>query len=199
MDLNKVAEKQNDKSKDFLKETENKVVVVFGEPMVGKTTFLRKYVDGDKTIWFKIDKNYTNSLKSYVVDIENYNKLLWWLDNIKTDKFKYVVIDSLTSLSADFLSDKMFSPRKNVELANFYDVVFRKLSLLKEKGLTIYVIAHEAIKQFQPLIIQPKMNLIALRHVDLVYRIYKDEEGKRHIKKWEERTYDGRSTEFVFD
>ncbi len=193
MTLKDVSDRTEDYYKKWVDENKNKIVVIFGEPLIGKTTFVRKILENkDKVIWFKVDTNYKTSdlpNKFNIIDVKHYTILLSKLSELNNYDMKgrWIVVDSITSLSSDFLSDKLMSPRKNIELSNFYDVVFRRLSLLKEKGATIIIIAHEAVKSFQPYEIGPKMNVTVLRHIDKVYRVYKKENGARAIKKWKER------------
>ena len=196
---------------DYLKRLKqkisNKLVVVFGQPLVGKTTLaieLSKLFK--KVYYFEIDTNLKEvSFPENVqrIPIPDYKFLL---RNLKPDDFiqkavpdTLIVVDSITTLASQFQEDKLFSPRKQLELANFYDIVFRKFSEMVRgsKEVTAIIISHEALKEF-PDKIAPRMNLLALRHADLVLRVYR-ENGTRKVKIWEERNTNPKEVRFFIE
>lgn len=191
-------EKKGLEWEDYLKKLKqkinNKLTVIFGQPLVGKTTLtieLSKLYK--KTYYFEIDTNlkeinFPENVQR--IPIPDYKFLLRNLNPkefIKAVPDTLIVVDSITTLASQFQEDKLFSPRKQLELANFYDIIFRKFSEIVKgsKEVTAIIISHEALKEF-PDKIAPRMNLLALRHSDIVLRVYK-ENGVRKVKIWEER------------
>jgi len=184
--------KERDLFEKLLERIANKVVLLFGEPMVGKTTLAKELAKRKNTVWIKIDTNYSKeevqSIAKEVYEVKNplfMYKIIEALKNRDDLKDSLIVIDSLTTLASEFLKGRMGSPRANKELADYYDTVLAEFSKLKEKGVTVLVITHEALKKWDT--IAPRMNLIALRHIDLVLRMYLDEKGERRVKVWRER------------
>jgi len=181
---------------------QGKVAVLFGRPLVGKTVFALKLArEFLNPILLKIDTNYDSSWakefvgeKLEIREIRNARQLLKTLDNIPEREDVLVIIDSITSLADEFLleGETFFSPRRNVELTNFYNIVLRKLAKLKDYRITSLIVAHEKIMDFVTREVGPRMNIVALRHADIVLHLV-EEEGKRKVKIWKKRemiTYD---------
>ena len=177
--------------KQLAERIRGKTVVLFGEPLIGKTTlvhYLSKYYE--KPLLLKVDNNYGDEYKSInpnlkYLDTPSFEKLMYYLDKASSFDNDLIIIDSLTSLASEILSKGNLSPKDYNRLASMYDIVTFKASRLKPK--TIVIVAHERIVDFKTGEVGPRMNKVALRNVDMLVRLYKDEEGKRHVKIIAER------------
>jgi hypothetical protein len=183
--------KNGDKLAELAKRIKGKVVVLYGEPLVGKSVlvhYLSKYFE--KPVLFKVDNNYDDEYKSInpnlkYLDTLSFEKLMYYLDKANSFDNDFIAIDSLTSLAAEVLSKGSLSPRDYNRLASMYDIVTFKASRLKPK--TIVVVAHEKLVDFRTGEVGPRMNKVSLRNVDIVIRLYKDEQGNRKLKIEAER------------
>ena len=174
-------------SKLSLKEKlKGKLVILYGSPMVGKTTFAHQLArEYSACLYLKIDKNFRKG--DYDVDnvvyheINDPEQLLEIVKQLAPQKDTLVVLDSVTSLDAFFVSNPLVpSPRMDVARARFADAVIFHLQRLKENN-TVLVIAHEKIADFKTEEIAPRMNAITMRHADIVMRA-KIENGKHIIE-----------------
>jgi len=183
--------KNGDKLAELAKKIKGKVVVLYGEPLVGKSVlvhYLSKYFE--KPVLFKVDNNYDDEYKSInpnlkYLDTPSFEKLMYYLDKANSFDNDFIAIDSLTSLAAEVLSKGSLSPRDYNRLASMYDIVTFKASRLKPK--TIVIVAHEKLVDFRTGEVGPRMNKVSLRNVDIVIRLYKDEQGNRKLKIEAER------------
>jgi len=180
--------------KRFLKEAKNKLVVLYGEPFVGKTTFchvLSKYFP--ETYYLRIDKNFEKEIFSKLgsniryIDINHPRGLISAIDSLIRERPTgiLVVVDSITGLDGYFIpQDPTYpSPRLENARAKFIDAVLQKLSYIKGKN-TVIIVSHEKIKDFQTNEIIPRFSRTALRHADVVYRmIYDVQTNTRRIVK----------------
>ena len=184
---NKEKEKENIFSK--IKEALlGKFVILYGEPFVGKTTFAmnlaRFYVN---KVLLKVDKNYDAKdydFDGWVVEIESPTHLLKVVEKIQERQDQIVILDSITSLDAHFIpkDDPLkIDPRLTNVRTRFFDAVLQRLSRFKKNG-TVLVICHERIVDFATRKVGPRINVVALRHVDMVLRMT-IENGRRKITK----------------
>ncbi len=162
-----------------------KLTVLFGEPMVGKTTFamlLAKSFTHKAVI--HIDKNYEVSDyldDARVFEVYEPSQVMEAISKIPAYDDTIVIVDSITSLDAFFVTDPTKDdPRVNNRRARFCDAVMLRLQKFKKRGAVI-VIAHEAIKNFSTGEVGPRMNKVALRHADQILRML-IEQGKRKLK-----------------
>jgi len=170
------------------KELYGKLVVLFGRPMVGKTTFAMKFA---KTflnmVLLKIDKNYDAKdfglRDDQIFEVNSPRQLLYFIDKLEPKEDMIVIVDSITSMDSFFVSEDPTKddPRVNNRRARFCDAVLQRLQRFKQKGVVL-VIAHEAIKNFRTGEIGPRMNIVALRHADVLLHAT-IENGRRKIKK----------------
>ena len=169
-----------------------KLVILFGEPFVGKTSLAHRIANFyKKTYYIAIDRNFPprredDSFEYYW--ISSWTELLPKIRGLSewVDADTLVVIDSLTTITEDFLRDKFDSPRRMNELSRFYAIVLRELTNLKNKGATVLVLTHEAIKDFKSNEIAPSMNKRTLKNADLVLRMIRLN-GKRKVVVWGKR------------
>ena len=169
----------------FLQKNRGKVILLFGNPFTGKSTFAVNLCKSAKSyIYYAIDTTIPAE-GIQLTRVRNWNDLRYKLRNLQ-EVPELIVIDSLTTLASEFNPENLISPRANLMLARFYDEVLRTLSKFRNKA-TILVIAHEALdfmrEKPEP---QPRMNKNSLRNVDVIYRAIK-ENGKYRIVKWAER------------
>jgi len=162
-----------------------KLTVLFGEPLVGKTTFAMHVAKQFKhKVVIHIDKNY--DVRDYLPDAKVYevSEPIQVLEAIsKTPAYEdtIVIVDSITSLDSFFIGDPTKDdPRVANRRMRFCDAVMLRLQKFKSHGAVI-VIAHEAIKNFQTKEVGPRMNKVALRHADQILRMVV-ENGKRKVK-----------------
>lgn len=189
--VSEYAQEQSDLVEKLANKIKGKVVVLFGEPMIGKSVlvhYLSKYFK--KPVLFKIDKNYESEYSQInpnlkYLDTPTFEKLMYYLDKANSFENDFIAIDSLTSLASEILSKGSLSPRDYNRLAMMYDIVTYKASRLKPR--TVVIVAHEKIADFKTQEVTPRMNKVALRNVDVLVRIYKDEEGNRRVKIVAER------------
>ncbi len=199
MKLGEVGEVRNEekpetkpsKVQQFYEEIKGKFVVLFGNPMVGKTTlahFVSRHFE--HTVYFKIDKNFSREDYRHVASNINYIEINTPQGILKVlndmlyhpPKGALVVVDSITSLDSFFTPQDPTNPSPRMENARtrFIDAVFQKLAQLKDKGCTVLVLSHEKIADFKTGEVMPRFNRIALRHIDRMYRLA-IENGKRKI------------------
>jgi len=184
-------EQGTDELKALADRIRGKVVVLYGEPLVGKTVLvhlLSKYFESPVLI--KVDNNYGDEYKQLnpnlkYLDAPTFERVNYYIDKSKEYNNDLIIIDSLTSLAAEVLSKGSLSPRDYNRLASMYDVITFKASRLKPK--TVIIVVHEKIVSFETKETGPRMNRIALRNVDMVIRLYNDENGERVIKIVAER------------
>jgi len=163
-----------------------KLVILYGSPMVGKTTFAHQLAEEySACLYLKIDGNFRKG--DYDVDnvvyheIDNPEQLLNIVQQLAPQRDTLVVLDSITSLDAFFISNPLVpSPRMDVAKGRFADAVIFHLQRLKENN-TVLVIAHEKVADFKTEEKAPRMNAITMRHADIVMRA-KIENGKHIIE-----------------
>jgi predicted ATP-dependent serine protease len=183
--------KQEEELKKIKQKIEGKTVMLFGEPMIGKSLFaltLSKLFD--KSILLLIDRNYPKEFfainpKLEVQQIDNPKQMDFIVKKIPPSNNQLVIIDSITSLSTFFLQEAYFSPRAVNAFNNFTDKIIRQLASLTPHTTNL-IIAHEKIKDFETGEVAPRVNKIVLRNIDIVLRMF-IEDGKRTIKIWQER------------
>ena len=183
--------RQEEEMRKIKQRIEGKTVVLFGEPLAGKSLFaltLSKLFE--KSILLLIDKNYPKEFFSVnpqveLQTIENPKQLDFIVKKIPPANNQLVIIDSITSLSTFFLQEAYFSPRALNAFNNFTDKIIRQLASLTPHTTNL-IIAHEKIKNFETGEVAPRVNKIVLRNVDIVLRM-SIENGKRTIKVFEER------------
>lgn len=166
-----------------------KFIILYGEPFVGKTTFAMNLAKLYKNrILLKVDKNYDAvndyNFDGWLVEIENPAHLLRVVEKIYEREDQIVILDSITSLDSYFVprDDPLkMDPRLTNARTRYFDAVLQRLSKLKKNG-TVLVICHERIVDFATRKVGPRINVVALRHVDLVLRMV-IENGKRKIRK----------------
>jgi hypothetical protein len=135
--------KNGDKLAELAKRIKGKVVVLYGEPLIGKSIlvhYLSKHFE--KPVLFKVDNNYGDEYKSInpnlkYLDTPSFEKLMYYLDKASGFDNDFIAIDSLTSLAAEVLSKGSLSPRDYNRLASMYDIVTFKASRLKPKPLSL--------------------------------------------------------------
>ncbi len=162
------------------------LVLIYGKPASGKSTFAIEIAKrAEKPRYIAIDQNLEGMIPENMqaivpLDYKNLLGLLEKLQDLTPEQINadLIVLDSITTLASDFYEGaKLSSMRVNLEMRRFYDRVFRMLSKIAKKGITIIVIAHESIKKFQGKegeIIGPAINEIAIRHVDAIYHAIKN-------------------------
>jgi len=170
------------------KQLYGKLVVLFGRPMVGKTTFAMKFAKAFLNVaLLKIDKNYDAKAfglrEDQVYEVYSPKQLLYYIDKLEPKEDMIVIVDSITSMDSFFVPEDPTKedPRVNNRRARFCDAVLQRLQKFKQKGVVI-VIAHEAIKNFKTGEIGPRMNIVAMRHADALLHAT-IENGKRKIKR----------------
>jgi len=182
----------NDKIKRFANEIRGKLVVLYGEPFSGKTTLAHVLARCfDRTVYFKVDKNFSaddfgNIAKNvHYIDVDSPQQLLRELRSFTRSppQGSLIVVDSVTSLDAFFISSDPTTPSPRMEnaRAKFADAVMQLLSFVKGQN-TVIVIAHEKIRDFQTNEIVPRFNVVALRHSDMIFRV-RIENGRRKVEK----------------
>jgi hypothetical protein len=107
------------------------------------------------------------------------------IQKIPPENNQLVIIDSITSLSTFFLQEAYFSPRAINAFNNFSDKIIRHLASFTPHTTNL-IIAHERLKSFETNEVAPRVNKIVLRNVDIVLRMYLDND-KRIIKVHQER------------
>jgi predicted ATP-dependent serine protease len=175
------------KSEENIKKIRNmilgKTVMLFGEPLVGKSLFaLTLSKQFDKSVLLLIDRNYPKEFflvnsKIQVHQINNPKHLDYVVQKIQSENNQLVIIDSITSLSTFFLQEAYFSPRAINAFNNFSDKIIRQLASLTP-NTTNLIIAHERLKSFETNEVAPRVSKIVLRNVD---------NEKRFIKVYQER------------
>jgi hypothetical protein len=178
----------------FASEIRGKLVVLFGEPYVGKTTLVHAVAKHfERVIYFKVDKNFNigdfPKDNIYYIEVNAPWELLRELKNLNQKPpapNSLIVVDSVTSLDAFFIPSDPTQPSPRLEnaRAKFADAVMQRLSYLKPN--TVMVLAHEKIRDFRTGEVGPRFNVVALRHADLMYHLV-IENGKRKVKKVRER------------
>jgi len=179
-----------DTLREFYNRNRGRVVLLFGRPFTGKSTFavaLCKLVEraGGDYIYYAIDTTIPAPEDFELEKVSSWIELRRKLNQV-TEPPAIIVVDSITTLATEFYGDKLLSPRANLMLARFYDEVLRKLAQFRGRT-TVLVIAHESVSfgndgEPQP---RPRINENALRNVDVIYRAVKD--GGYKITKWAER------------
>lgn len=168
-----------DPFEDWIKKNRGKLVLIYGEPLSGKTTFAIQVAKRFKApLYIAIDENIKDVGDIHMQKMD-YRTLLNRISEIarmprETTNADVIVIDSITTVASDFYENsKLVSTRKNLEMRRFYDKLFRLLSKIASKGVTVIAVAHESIKSFGTAQHGeergPAVNKIALRHVDAVY------------------------------
>ena len=140
-----------DKLKQFAEIIRNKLVVLFGEPYVGKTTLahaLTKYFD--TTVYFRIDRNFDPEQFKRIaknityININSPQHLNYQLNELlrSPPNSVFIVVDSVTSLDAFFMptDPTKQSPLTDKLRARFADSVMQRLAIIKEKDNTVMVI-----------------------------------------------------------
>jgi len=196
-------EEQKDELRELAEKIRGKVIVLYGEPLVGKTVLvhlLSRYFE--KPLLLKIDNNYGDEYRELnpklkYLDSPSFEKVLYYLDKAKEFDNDFIAIDSLTSLASEILSKGSLSPRDYNRLASMYDIVTFKASRLKPR--TVLIVAHERIVNFETREVGPRMNKIALRNVDMLIRLYKDQEGNRIISIVAERKPDLKNLSYKYE
>jgi len=196
-------EEQKDEIRELAEKIRGKVVVVFGEPLVGKTVLahlLSRYFE--KPLLLKVDNNYGEEYRELnpklkYLDAPSFEKVLFYLDKSKEFDNDLIIIDSLTSLASEILSKGSLSPRDYNRLASMYDIVTFKASRLKPR--TVVIVAHERITTFETKEVGPRMNKVALRNIDMLIRVYKDQEGNRIISIVAERKPDIKNIAYKYE
>jgi len=165
----------------------NKLTVLFGQPLTGKTTFAMHLAkEFSRVAVIKVDKNYSvedYGINARVFPVSRPRDVLDAISQIPAYEDQLVIVDSITSLDAYFMPEEpeKDDPRVANRRARFCDAVMMGLQKFR-KGGAVLVIAHEAIKDFQTKEVGPRMNVIALRHADQVLRLTV-ENGKRKITR----------------
>jgi predicted ATP-dependent serine protease len=183
------------KSEENIKKVRNlilgKTVMLFGEPLVGKSLFaLTLSKQFDKSVLLLIDRNYPKEFfsvnsKIQVHQINNPKYLDYVVQKIQPENNQLIIIDSITSLSTFFLQEAYFSPRAINAFNNFSDKIIRQLASLTPHTTNL-IIAHERLKSFETNEVVPRVSKIVLRNVDMILRMHVDNE-KRFIKVYQER------------
>lgn len=191
-----------DKLELLAKKIKGKVCLLWGEPYTGKSILslnISKYFENP--VLLLIDTNYPSeyygiNLKLHIIKIDTFQKLLLNLENIKNKEYDFIIIDSITTLASEsviksesFIRGEL-SPRVFLILRYLFDAITRKASALKEVGKTVLLIGHSAF-DWKNNTYRPSINKLALRNVDLLIRMYVDENGKRKLE-FEERKYNGK-------
>jgi len=190
--------------KQFEEKVKGKVAVLFGQYMIGKTLLALQLARNFKNpLILKIDTNYPAEYyeisKATIKDIQNQYSIINEIKNIpkSTD---LVVIDSITSLQSMIVGEKMFSPRAYLEYNNLCDWIAKKLGDLKKiQGLTSILIAHERLKDWESKEVVPRVNQIMLRHIDVMFRMVREDNGDRVVKLVFERKVDQVKPNYKFE
>jgi len=168
-----------------------KTCILYGEPFVGKSIFslnLSKYFKNSTLLL--IDRNYIDEYFSInpsikVLKVNSPKQLEYYISKeIEQKEDQIVIVDSITSLAPFFIKETYATPREMKSFSDFVDKVVRNLSYLKPT--TSLIVTHEKIKSFESKEIVPRINMIALRHCDVVLRMW-IEDSERKVAVVRER------------
>ena len=168
-----------------------KTCILYGEPFVGKSIFslnLSKYFKNSTLLL--IDRNYIEEYFSInpnikVLKVNSPKQLEYYISKeIEQKEDQIVIVDSITSLAPFFIKETYATPREMKSFSDFVDKVVRSLSNLKPT--TSLIVTHEKIKSFESKEIVPRINMIALRHCDVVLRMW-IEDSERKVAVVRER------------
>jgi len=188
MDIKTAIEEEKKKQESMfsgIKERiKGKVAVLYGEPFVGKSVFALNFskIFKNSTLLL-IDRNYIDdyfkiNTNLNVLKVNSPKQLEYYLGKeIEVKEDQLIIIDSITSLSPFFITESYITPRGANAFSNFVDKVMRHLATLKPT--TSLVITHERLKSFESKDIVPRINMIALRHADIVMRMWVENEERK--------------------
>jgi predicted ATP-dependent serine protease len=196
MDIKAAIEEEKKKQESLfggIKERiKGKVSVLYGDPFVGKSLFaLNLSKQFKNSTLLLIDMNYVDEYFSInkelkVIKVSSPKQLEYYLGKeIEVKEDQLLIVDSITSLAPFFITETYITPRGANAFSNFVDKVMRHLATLKPT--TSLVITHEKLKSFESKDIVPRINMIALRHADIVMRMWITESGERKIEIVKER------------
>ena len=184
--------KQEEELRKIKERIQGRMVLLFGEPFVGKSLFvltISKLFQNSTLLL--IDRNYPEEF--YKINPKLQIKKIYYQDNLidaveelKELPDQLIAIDSITSLSSMFLTRSLSSPRAVNEFVNFSDKILRKLSLFPA---TKIIVAHERLKSFETKEVEPRINKVVLRHCDVVMRMFVEPVfDNKGVKVGEKRT-----------
>jgi len=182
-------EKKSDVFEAFKQHFSNKTVLLWGEPMVGKTTFslllAKKFT---KTILIKTDLNYdVSDVKSVagfeiiireILDIDELFSVMKQLRNMSISGY-LIILDSISTLY-DRIMEK-YRDNRPLAMNKYRDLVgycVTVLSEMKKKGNTIVIIAHSRT-DWKSGEVEARVPKFLLKNIDAEVKMYTTDKGRK--------------------
>lgn len=194
---------------EFVKYMLGKAIVLYGQPFVGKSTFVSKLASvlrdytGKPARFYWLDRNLINTdlgkalreiSKADVVEVKYPRAIIRAIRSERHwDKYSMIVVDSLTGIAEELArySDYPDSPQVTLSTVRYASALLSLLSeIAHEHNLVSILVVHESviwIGDFFGENVSPGYTGKALKNADLVLRFILERETKKNGELSEER------------